>query len=304
MTARARATSFCTRFGLRAPILMAPMAGSCPPGLAAAVANGGGMGAMGALTSDPAGIAAWVAAFRAQSNGTFQLNLWVPDPAPVRDADTLRLRGIHRQSWATNKVLGLVLEGVVTALGARGIDVIVLKGAALGRQFYGDPGERPMNDVDLLVRDADVPQAFAVLHARGWVPDRALAPDLWPPRAAPNPAERPIGHGWSFGLPSEPRARGLGLDLHWRAIPQDMTPRADDGFWARAVPLALGQARALTLAPEDHLLHAIAHGIGWNTVPSIRWVADVVLICHDGGVPYLDTVYDDAWVAEHLGGLP
>lgn len=32
--------------------------------------------------------------------------------------------------------------------------------------------------------------------------------------------------------------------------------------------------------------------------------ADVVLICHDGGVPYLDTVYDDAWVAEHLGGLP
>ena len=87
MTARARdrATTFCDRFGLRAPILMAPMAGSCPPALAAAVANGGGMGAMGALTSDPAGIAAWVAAFRAQSNGAFQLNLWIPDPPPARD---------------------------------------------------------------------------------------------------------------------------------------------------------------------------------------------------------------------------
>ena len=83
--ARTRATAFCARFGLRAPILMAPMAGACPPALAAAVANAGGMGAMGALTSDPAAIAAWAAAFRAQSNGAFQLNLWIPDPPPVRD---------------------------------------------------------------------------------------------------------------------------------------------------------------------------------------------------------------------------
>lgn len=98
MTARQRAESFCARFGLRAPILMAPMAGTCPPGLAAAVANGGGMGAMGALLNDPAGIAAWVAAFRAQSNGAFQLNLWVPDSAPVRDkAAEARVRNLLGQ---------------------------------------------------------------------------------------------------------------------------------------------------------------------------------------------------------------
>ena len=87
LSARARAAEFCTRFGLRAPILMAPMAGSCPPALAAAVANAGGMGAMGALTSDPAAIAAWAATFRAQSNGAFQLNLWIPDPPPNRDPE-------------------------------------------------------------------------------------------------------------------------------------------------------------------------------------------------------------------------
>ena len=58
MTARQRAEAFCARFGLRAPILMAPMAGACPPALAAAAANGGGMGARGALLNDPASIAA------------------------------------------------------------------------------------------------------------------------------------------------------------------------------------------------------------------------------------------------------
>jgi nitronate monooxygenase len=84
-SARSRAEAFCRRYGLRAPILQAPMAGACPPSLAIAVANAGGMGGMGALTTDPNGIADWTAAFRDRSNGAFQLNLWVPDPPPVRD---------------------------------------------------------------------------------------------------------------------------------------------------------------------------------------------------------------------------
>ena len=84
--ARARVVSFCERFGLRLPILQAPMAGACPPGLAAAVANAGGMGGMGAVLTMPKGIADWVAQFRAESGGPFQLNLWVPDPPPPRDA--------------------------------------------------------------------------------------------------------------------------------------------------------------------------------------------------------------------------
>jgi nitronate monooxygenase len=80
-----RAAEFCRRFGLRVPILAAPMASSSPVGLAAAVANAGGMGGMGALLSPPAAIAAWVDGFRGRSNGAFQLNLWIPDPPPVRD---------------------------------------------------------------------------------------------------------------------------------------------------------------------------------------------------------------------------
>jgi nitronate monooxygenase len=81
-----RAREFCQRFGLRVPILMAPMAGACPPELAAAIANAGGLGACGALLMAPDEIARWATAFRALSNGGFQVNLWVPDPPPHRDA--------------------------------------------------------------------------------------------------------------------------------------------------------------------------------------------------------------------------
>ncbi|MGE5269392.1 MAG: NAD(P)H-dependent flavin oxidoreductase [Thiohalocapsa sp.] len=86
-SARQRAAQFCRRFGLQVPILMAPMAGACPVGLAAAVANAGGLGGLGALTTAPDGIADWAERFRGQSNGSFQINLWVPDPPPRRDPD-------------------------------------------------------------------------------------------------------------------------------------------------------------------------------------------------------------------------
>ncbi|KTF32422.1 NAD(P)H-dependent flavin oxidoreductase [Xanthomonas vesicatoria] len=90
--------TFCERFGLRVPILLSPMAGACPVPLSAAVANAGGMGAMGAVLSQPQDIVAWMHAFRQAGDGPAQVNLWIPDPAPVRNADAeSRLRGFLAQ---------------------------------------------------------------------------------------------------------------------------------------------------------------------------------------------------------------
>src|SRR5262245_63924315 len=81
-----RATEFCRRFSCELPLLLAPMAGACPPSLSIAVANAGGMGAAGLLLHEPAAILAWMQEFRAESRGPAQLNLWTPDPPPARDA--------------------------------------------------------------------------------------------------------------------------------------------------------------------------------------------------------------------------
>ncbi|MGH8148731.1 MAG: NAD(P)H-dependent flavin oxidoreductase [Steroidobacteraceae bacterium] len=80
-----RPQEFCREHGLDVPVLMAPMAGACPPALAAAVANAGGVGGCGALLMPPEQIASWVAAFGKLSSGLVQLNLWIPDPPPRRD---------------------------------------------------------------------------------------------------------------------------------------------------------------------------------------------------------------------------
>ncbi len=81
-----RARAFCDAFNIRVPILMAPMASACPPALAIAVANAGGLGGCGALQMKPDAIHKWSADMRAGSNGGFQINLWIPDPPPRRDA--------------------------------------------------------------------------------------------------------------------------------------------------------------------------------------------------------------------------
>ncbi len=95
----ARAERFCGEYGLRLPVLLAPMAGACPPGLSAAVAGAGGMGAMGALMTEPEGIRAWVGEFRAAGGGPFQLNVWVPDPPPRRDPEAEARVRAFLASW-------------------------------------------------------------------------------------------------------------------------------------------------------------------------------------------------------------
>jgi len=63
--------SFCRRFGLKVPILLAPMAGVGAPALSIAVMQAGGLGSCGALLMSPAEIIAWA-----------KLNFLLPDSAP------------------------------------------------------------------------------------------------------------------------------------------------------------------------------------------------------------------------------
>jgi nitronate monooxygenase len=84
---RSRSLAFCERFRLRLPILLAPMAGSCPPSSSVAVMRAGGMGACGALLMQPNEIEQWATDVRSKISGPFQINLWIPDPPPVRNRE-------------------------------------------------------------------------------------------------------------------------------------------------------------------------------------------------------------------------
>src|SRR6201987_2471684 len=82
---QSRAEAFCKRFGLKLPIILAPMAGACPPSLSIAMMNAGSLGACGALLMPPDEIVAWADEVRAKAGGPYQVNLWIPNPPPPRD---------------------------------------------------------------------------------------------------------------------------------------------------------------------------------------------------------------------------
>src|SRR6202166_1092630 len=98
-SARARAEAFASRLGIRLPILLAPMAGACPPSLSIEVANAGGLGACGALMMTPDEIRTWSAAFRHGSQGEFQINLWIPEPPPPRDFELEKRQREFLAAW-------------------------------------------------------------------------------------------------------------------------------------------------------------------------------------------------------------
>jgi hypothetical protein len=63
------------------------------------------------------------------------------------------------------------LQETLVALHAGSVDVLLLKGAALGVSVYAAVTERPMADIDLLVRHSDRDAATAALLDVGWIAD-------------------------------------------------------------------------------------------------------------------------------------
>lgn len=84
------------------------------------------------------------------------------------DALMGRLKGIYRKTWCETQTLLLATASAVAALEADGVRTMLLKGAPLALCTYPSVALRPMMDLDIAVRGADVPRAVQVLHDCGW----------------------------------------------------------------------------------------------------------------------------------------
>tara|TARA_R110002124_G_scaffold155710_1_gene322898 strand:+ start:30803 stop:31897 length:1095 start_codon:yes stop_codon:yes gene_type:complete len=84
-------TTLMTRLGMTLPVIQAPMAGgSDTPDLVVAVSEAGGLGSMGATYLTPEALRAAVDKVRGQTNRSFGVNLFAPQPVPSLpdDAET------------------------------------------------------------------------------------------------------------------------------------------------------------------------------------------------------------------------
>jgi len=188
------------------------------------------------------------------------------------------LKGVKRHAWYNNRLLFHHGAQAIDRLREAGIEVMVLKGAAMVTAYHHDASLRPMEDLDILVHHQDARSAVSVLQAQGWAMRRGAH------RSA---------HYFEDGLYTVAKGcdfvhrTGVHLDLHWNLIGQCMGAQADEDFWAAAVDRTFEGRRVKVLDPADQLLHILVHGAAWSTLSPIRWIPDAMMV--------LDRRPDLAW---------
>jgi hypothetical protein len=74
------------------------------------------------------------------------------------------------------------------------------------------------------------------------------------------------------------------IDLHWHLLPDMCFSHADEEFWGRAAATTLHGVSVSVLDATDQLFHTCAHGVKWEHVPPLRWIADAAMILRDASV--------------------
>ncbi len=173
-----------------------------------------------------------------------------------------RLKEEYVNTWRDNELLFYEIATLLRLFHEAGVEILLLKGAALSLHFYKDSGLRPMSDVDILVQPQKAEMAIRLLHQAGW-------------KSAYESPEVLIPYRHAIEFSNE---EGRRLDLHWKALWGEAQEANDDDFWEGSIPIETDGVPTRILNSTDQLLHVCAHGAAWNDLPPLRWVADAAII--------------------------
>ena len=193
--------------------------------------------------------------------GRLQTSAW---RAVVPPAGAQRLHRHYLQAAAaglrSQQQLGKLLE----ALSSRSVSVMVLGGAQLGAEVYGNVALWPTQELDLLVREEDCKTVASVLLSIGYGEDRVTGWYVKP-------------HSYTLYVP--PDEGDLPVRLHRQIVEPSEPYRVEVAeLWADARRAAWAGYTALTLAPESLLLQTCISGSRDFPAHGVRCCYDVAQI--------------------------
>lgn len=160
------------------------------------------------------------------------------------------LRAVSAQR-ATAERMAVDLELLLKAFQERGIEVIPLKGPALALALYGDAAMRQANDLDLLVRRRDFPNAEALLLGLGFATLGAAG-----------------DHDRRF-------VRGeLLVELHFELASPRFFPFEAKGIWSRSHLSDFRGIPVRAMSANDLALYLCAHGLK-HGFSRLVWILDL-----------------------------
>ncbi|NOT02536.1 MAG: nucleotidyltransferase family protein [Phycisphaerales bacterium] len=144
------------------------------------------------------------------------------------------------------------------------IDLMVLKGAALIADLYGDPGLRPMSDLDLLIHPCDADRADGLLRLLGFDRGQSLLTCDFYPR---------------YHYETEYRQRGprpLRLDVHvrpWRPLRYGRLIPAY-ALWGDKREVIVGAGTMNVPGRTEMLIHLLGHA-AFHGADRLLWLVDI-----------------------------
>lgn len=181
-------------------------------------------------------------------------------PAPIAEA----FRETYLRTLINNRRMQTVFREVVGALSAAGISVMPLKGLALARRYYGDVALRPMTDMDLLVRQQDVPHAASVLRRLGYHAAEGMG--------------SPSGfYSFASAVVVYARKQALSVEVHWelfgRYAYRPSLPAS--AVWGRSLEISLFDQTVRYLHPRDEIWYLSVHAVIEHRMERLIWLVDI-----------------------------
>jgi hypothetical protein len=176
---------------------------------------------------------------------------------PPETWQTLRTDYMHEASQYI--LLFHELGKILSALHQADIPVIPLKGAFLAEQIYSNIALRPMVDLDLLVRQADLWKVNGILTRMGYV-------RLY------------LGEAGDAGIhvTFEHAQLGYHVEIHWNLIQEALGLHVDiQEVWKRTQPATVAGVEVAAMPPEDLILHLCMHASDHIFEMGLRAVYDI-----------------------------
>jgi hypothetical protein len=224
----------------------------------------------------------------ADEHGLSALLFWnvqrVAEAVPA--AHFAKLRSHYEGTARKNLLLTGMLVEVQEALSRRGVECLAWKGPTLAMRAYHDIALREFSDLDLLVREKDIPRAKEILIASGFQPVLRLTP-----------TQERACLKFDNEFPFHRGAQENVLELQWRIVPHFYAVDFDwEKQFERAVPVRIGDAECRTLCNEDLLLslcvHAAKHAWG-----RLSWICDIAWLLKTQNLDWLHVQHE----AESVG---
>lgn len=206
------------------------------------------------------------AASQERLTGTLQWAVW-SGRLPATDTQVRELFDLHLTAAAHVVRLEQELAVASSALADEGIAHRVLKGPAVARLDYPDPGMRTFTDIDILVPNAEMAAAVRALGYLGYQ------------RRLPALRDR-YDYRFAMSVPLVSRD-GLEIDVHRTLISGPASVRMDlRGVWDGGQPVHIAGRDIHALTQEQRLVHAsiaVAARPQPPTGPALRDLAQMLL---------------------------